>query len=96
MSENNSKRIECGFLPSIITTPLTPSSTAFIEVFTFGIIPSLMVSSSINFSASVGLISEISFSLSSKTPSISVYNINLLDFILLAIAPAAVSAFILY
>ena len=92
---NISRSIACGDLPSIITAALTPDATVSRHVLILGIMPPVIILSFIIDSAFVTEILAINFLSESKTPSTSVSNNILSAYKELAIAPAAVSAFIL-
>src|SRR4029077_5438774 len=91
-SVSNSISTACSTLPSTITTPSTPASSAYMQVSTFGIMPPEMVPSAIRRRASSTESSLISCLDLSSTPGTSVSSSRRFAFRAPAIAPAKVSA----
>src|SRR5690606_9464921 len=71
-SVSNSSSTACCTLPSRMTTPSTPRSSASMQVSTFGIMPPEIVPSAINLRASLSESSLMSFFDLSSTPGTSV------------------------
>ena len=83
-------------MPVIIPTPVTPLCTASKQALILGIMPSVIVSFLIISKISDEEIYSTSFFSLLRTPLTFVIKSNRLDLSDLAIAPAAVSPFILY
>mmetsp|Transcript_15799 Transcript_15799/g.22579 ORF Transcript_15799/g.22579 Transcript_15799/m.22579 type:complete len:245 (-) Transcript_15799:406-1140(-) len=86
----------CGTLPSVMNAPLTPSRMASVAKLTLGIIPPVIVSSSIKFLTSCMLSFFNRFFSLSNTPAMSVKKMTLAAFNSPATRPAATSALTLY
>src|SRR5262249_53335874 len=89
-SVRSSSSTACSTLPSRMTTPSTPASSAYMQVSTFGIIPPEMVPSAISRCASATDRSLISCFDLSSTPGTSVSSSRRFALSAPAIAPAKV------